>query len=326
VSVVLPVHNAGAFLEPAVASILEQSHDRLELILVDDHSSDGAFESLDVSDPRVRRVSSARRGVAHAFNAGWQLSRGDFIARMDADDIAARERIALQVGLLQSDTQLGIAGACVDFFSADGVGQGNRFYRDWLNSLRTPAAIRREMYVESPIPNPTAFFRREVLEYLKGYHDPDWPEDYDLFLRADAAGIRMAKPRGRLLRWRDHPRRLTRTDSRYGWEQFQRAKIHYLVRTRLPDSALLIWGAGPTGKLTFDLLQQEGVEADGFIEVHPRRIGGRKRDKPVFGIEYAAHATAFILVAVGARHARDEIRAYLGGHGREEGRDFLFVA
>jgi glycosyltransferase involved in cell wall biosynthesis len=328
VSVVLPVHNGGPYLAEAVGSILEQSHQRLELLLVDDHSSDEAVASLDRSDTRLRVLASPRRGVAHAFNAGWRASRGEFIARMDADDIAAPQRLQRQLELFQADPSLGITGARVEFFASEdvGVGQGNRVYCDWLNSLVRPDDIHRAMFIESPIPNPTAVFRRDVLERLNGYRDAEWPEDYDLYLRADVAGVRMAKPGEILLRWRDHPARLTRNDPRYAMEQFQRAKIHYFVRSRLPGRKLLIWGAGPTGKLTFDLLADEGVDVAGFIEVHPRRIGGHKRGKPVSGVALAAMTESFILVAVGARKARTEIRAFLEGHGRVEGQHFLFVA
>lgn len=326
VSVVLPVHNGGDYLAEAVSSILSQTHEALELLLVDDHSTDNAVEALDRTDRRLRVLKSPRRGVVHAFNTGWREARGEYIARMDADDIALESRLESQVALLQADASLGIVGARVDFFSSEGVGEGNLAYQDWLNSLVTSEDIRKAIFIESPIPNPTAVFRREVLQQLGAYANPDWPEDYDLYLRADAAGIGMAKPRQTLLRWRDHPERLTRTDRRYAMERFQRAKIHYLVRSRLPDRRLLIWGAGPTGKLTFDLLASEGVEVAGFIEVHPRRIGGRKRGKPVSGIELAAKARDFILVAVGARNARARIRTFLEGSGQQEGRDFLFVA
>ena len=70
ISVVCPVHNGGKFLPEAVSSILAQSHRNLELLLVDDHSTDGAVESLNVADDRLRVISSPERGVSHAFNAG----------------------------------------------------------------------------------------------------------------------------------------------------------------------------------------------------------------------------------------------------------------
>ena len=326
ISVVCPVHNGGKFLPEAVSSILAQSHRNLELLLVDDHSTDGAVESLNVADDRLRVISCPERGVSHAFNAGLAQCQGQYVARMDADDIAMASRLERQLGLLIENPGIGIAGACVDFFTDGTVGQGNRVYRDWLNSLTQPDDIARAMFIESPIPNPTAMFRREIIERLGGYQHPGWPEDYDLFLRANAEGIKMAKPPDTLLHWRDHPSRLTRTDSRYSLENFQRAKLFYLAQGGLPERDLIIWGAGPTGKLTHDLLREYGAGVSGFIDVHPRRVGGRKRDKPVWEMAAALRPGVFTLVAVGARGARDEIRHYLATHDRVEGKDFLCVS
>ena len=97
VSIVLPVHDGGKYLEEAVKSILSQSHTRLELILTDDHSTDGAIDGLDKSDQRLRVYPSQGRGVVNAFNTGFGLCRGEFVARMDADDISLPQRISCQL-------------------------------------------------------------------------------------------------------------------------------------------------------------------------------------------------------------------------------------
>jgi len=326
VSVILPVRDGGAYLQPAVASILGQDFTDFELLVIDDHSADGAVAGLSRADRRLRVLPSQGRGVVAAFNSGLRAARGELIARMDADDIALPHRLATQLEYLRQHPDIGIAGGCVEFFAAAGVGAGNLAYRDWLNGLREPSDIQRAIFTESPIPNPTAVFRRPVLERLGGYGDTPWPEDYDLFLRANEAGIRMGKPARVVLRWRDHAGRLTRSDPRYALEQFQRAKAHYLARMGLPGDRLLIWGAGPTGRQLHDLLAERGMAVDGFVDVHPRRIGGLKRGKPVHALPLAAGDGVFVLVAVGARNARAKIRAWFDRHGRCEGQDYLFAA
>jgi glycosyltransferase involved in cell wall biosynthesis len=328
VSVVLPVRDGGAWLTAAVDSILGQTLRDLELLVVDDHSRDAAVERLDRSDPRLQVIDSAGRGVSAAFNTGLARARGTFIARMDADDIALPHRLQRQVEYLEMHPGTAICGACVEIFAADGVRGGNRRYQDWLNACRDPATIRRELFIESPIPNPTALFRAAALRMLDGYREPDWPEDYDLFLRADAAGLSMGKPDEVLLRWREHDDRLTRTDARYALARFQAAKLHYLARHRLPPRRpVIIWGAGPTGRLTHDLLAAEGVAVAGFLDVHPRRIGGQKRGRPVWPVErLEREPSAFVLAAVGSAGARPRIRAFMARLGRDEGEDYLFVA
>ncbi|MCW8926929.1 MAG: hypothetical protein OQJ84_11745, partial [Xanthomonadales bacterium] len=187
--------------------------------------------------------------------------------------------------------------------------------------------VRKQIFIESPLPNPGLLFRQAALHRLSGYRDVGWPEDYDLLLRADAAGMQMGKPAGILLRWREHETRLTHTDQRYAREQFMRAKVHFLVNHRLKGQRLVIWGAGPTGRDLHDMIIAEGGVIDGFLEVHPRRIGGRKRGLPVWPIDKCGEAgLPIILVAVGAAGAREDIAKYMAQHDRTEGEDYLYVA
>jgi hypothetical protein len=247
---------------------------------------------------------------------------------MDSDDVSMPDRIERQYNYFQSHPDVDICGACVEIFSDGEVAGGNIRYQAWLNACRSPEAIHKELFIESPIPNPTAMFRREAILRLGGYRDPDWPEDYDLYLRADALGMRMAKPEPVLLRWREHTQRLTRNDKRYDLSRFQAAKAHYLSNHRLPGRGpVVLWGAGPSGRLMHDLLLLEGTPVHGFLEVHPRRIGGRKRGLPVWPIEEIDRMQdAFILVAVGAAGAREKIREFMHQRALCEGERFLFVA
>lgn len=328
VSVILPVRDGGKFLAGAVHSILGQSLRALELILVDDHSKDGSVGSLQGKDSRLVIVESPGDGVSSAFNAGLSRARGRYVARMDADDIALPERLQAQLDYLEEHPGIDICGARVEIFSAAVLGGGNERYQSWLNACCSPQQIRRSLFIESPIPNPTSMFRREALNRLGGYQDPDWPEDYDLYLRADERGMRMGKPQQILHRWREHPGRLTHNDPRYARERFQAAKAFYLARKQLDRNApVLIWGAGPGGRLFYDLLSARGTAMKGFLDVHPRRIGGQKRGLPVWPIGHVAESMEnFILVAVGTAGVRPEIRAFLQNHGRREGEDYLFVA
>jgi glycosyltransferase involved in cell wall biosynthesis len=103
ISVLLPVHNAGRFLRAAVASILAQTHRDFELIAVDDGSTDASGRILDAfaaTDSRVRLISRPNTGIVGALNDGLAVARGEFIARMDADDIAEPGRLEQQLAHL----------------------------------------------------------------------------------------------------------------------------------------------------------------------------------------------------------------------------------
>src|SRR4029077_16547669 len=92
---------------------------------------------------------------------------------------------------------------------------GMRSYVGRLNGLLDHNAITRDLFVESPFSRPTVMMRAELFRRLGGYREFDGPEDYDLWLRAHAAGARFATLAEVLLDWRDGPSRLSRTDPRY---------------------------------------------------------------------------------------------------------------
>jgi glycosyltransferase involved in cell wall biosynthesis len=351
VSVLMPVRNGGSYLAAAVESILEQTHRHFELLLINDHSKDDSISKLDNSDARLGIIENPGRGLISALNSGIEAARGEYIARMDSDDLAlphrlksqlsylaanpevdicggqVENRLKSQLSYLAANPEVDICGGQVEIFRPGKLGAGNQRYQEWLNSVCTPEQIHLRLFIESPIPHPTAMFRRDAIIALGGYLDLGWPEDYDLFLRADAAGLAMGKPGGTVLRWRDHDQRLTRNDSRYDLKRFQAAKAYYLATNRIKKRTAVIWGAGKTGRQMYDLLTAEGVNIAGFIEVHPRRIGGLKRGKPVWPMARVGNLNEeLILVAVGAAGAREEIGEWLEAQKKHEGIDYLFVA
>ncbi|HHH83162.1 MAG TPA: glycosyltransferase family 2 protein, partial [Chloroflexi bacterium] len=186
VSVLMPCYNAEDTVDKAVQSILQQSLERLELILVDDGSRDGTAAKLAEwasSDRRVRVIARSHEGILGALNAGLSHCQAPYVARMDADDIAHPERLARQVETLDAHPDLAVVGSLVEGFPQEDVREGFRIYLDWLNRLVTHDAIVREIFIESPLAHPSVCMRRRWLERVGGYQDHGWPEDYDLWLR-----------------------------------------------------------------------------------------------------------------------------------------------
>ena len=330
ISVLMPVHNCGPYLRPALESILAQDYGNLEVLLIDDHTDDGSVEGLPRElrlDPRLFIHSSPGRGITTALNFAAAESRGEFIARMDGDDISLPDRFTRQLAYLRERPEIGIVSAQVEIFGASKPDEGFVLYQNWLNDLREPEDIAREIFIESPLPHPAVVFRREVFEKLGGYRDPEWAEDYDMWLRANEAGILMGKPKGILVRWREHGARLTHNDPRYSGLAFFKARASFLASGPLRDRPAILWGAGRTGLMMHDALIEEGVAVRAFIDVNPRLVGREKRGRPVLSMEEAKNAgDALILGAVGARGAREKIREALRAMGKIEGPDFLFVA
>lgn len=328
VSVLLPARNAAGTLLPALRSILRQTFRDLELVAVDDGSTDGTaaiLEEVARTDRRVRIVSGPGRGIVAALEAGRARCSGELLARMDADDVAHPRRIEEQVALLDADPSLAGVGCNVALFPRREGREGMRLYVEWLNGLVEPEAVFRERFVESPLVHPAAILRVEAIEAAGGYVERGWPEDYDLWLTLLGGGARLANLPAVRLFWRDHAGRSTRTDPRCGKDRHLALKAHHLARGPLAGGTCRIWGAGKTGRALARALSLHGVEVEGWIDVDAAKIGRRIRGAPVVGPdELGGRDGPPLLVAVAARGARRLIRAHLARRGWREGIDHLF--
>jgi glycosyltransferase involved in cell wall biosynthesis len=329
VSVLLPFRDAGEWLPAAAESVLAQRDVTVELIAIDDGSADEGpayLAGLAERDPRVSLVRARGIGIAAALELGRRLARAPFIARMDGDDLCAPRRMARQVEALEREPLLAAVGTRVEAFPSEAVGEGMRRYIEWQNGIVAPEEHASELFVESPLCHPSVMLRTSALEEVGGWREVPWPEDYDLWLRLDARGYLLAKVPEVLLRWRHRPGRATFSDPRYGAAQFRAVKAPHLAR-RLKSLGrpTVFWGAGPTGKRLARELEAHGVVPQCFIDIDPRKIGGKARGVPVVPPEEVAPGMATVVVAVGARGAREEIRAYLRGRGFGED-EVLFAA
>jgi glycosyltransferase involved in cell wall biosynthesis len=328
VSVLLPYRDAAATLEEALASVLAQAGVRFELLAVDDGSRDAGpaiVHALARRDARVRPLATAGVGIAGALALAADAARAPLLARMDADDVALPDRLRAQSAGLRADPSLAALGSRVEAFPDAAVQEGMRRYVQWQNELVSPADHARQLFVESPLCHPSVMLRRSALAAVGGFRDGPFPEDYDLWLRLDAAGFGLAKLPEVLLRWRHLPGRATLRDPRYARERFLELKAPHLARRLASyDRPLDLWGAGPTGKRLARALAPHGVLMERFIDIDPRKIGGTARGAPVVPVgELAPPGERFVVVALGARGARDLARAELDRRGYREGADYL---
>ena len=183
VSVVMPVWNAVRFLRPAMDSILTQSFESFEVVVVDDGSSDGTGVILsEYRDPRVRVVRKEKRhGVVSALNLGLDLARGEFVARMDADDVSHPERFAAQVRFLDGEIDVALVGSWANVIDEKG---------GIVSIIRVPTDrgdIHGELLDRNVFVHSSVMFRRdrvrEVGCYQKIRASDDTAQDYDLWLR-----------------------------------------------------------------------------------------------------------------------------------------------
>jgi glycosyltransferase involved in cell wall biosynthesis len=324
----MPYRDAAPTIEEAAASVLAQESVDLELVAIDDGSQDdGAsrMRAIASRDARVVLVRGEGRGIAAALGRGLAAARGEVIARMDADDVALPTRLRAQLDALARDPRLGAVGTRVDALGL--CGEGMRRYIAWQNALVTPEDHARELFVESPLCHPSVVLRRQALREVGGWRDGPWAEDYDLWLRLDAAGYKLAKVPEVLLLWRQGHPRLTFSDPRYAPARFVEARAAYLA-PKLARAArpLVVWGAGPTGRRLARALEKHGARASRFVDIDPRKIGRVARGARIVSPQDLRAGEDLVVVAVGARGARALVRENLVGRGFVEGTDFLCAA
>lgn len=178
VSLVMPTMNSERYIRETLHSLIAQDYKRFELIVVDGGSTDDTLNILDrYSEGDIRVIELAPGlGIAKALNVGIEAAQGEFIARMDADDVAFKSRLADQVDFLAAEPDVDLIGAGVDAFG------------DHEGAFRSPAKhqdILDEFLVNNPFFHPTIMFRRKLADQGLFHYDEShsFEEDYELWGR-----------------------------------------------------------------------------------------------------------------------------------------------
>lgn len=176
----MPVYNGMPYLKEAVKSILDQTYSNFEFIVVDDGSTDSSKTYLkSLRDKRVILLKNNKNlGLSKSLNKALKKASGDYIARMDADDISAPERLQRQLNFFAKNQSIDLCGSYASIIEKDGKKVGV------LKYPTAPVEIKRKIILFNPIIHPSIMARRKFFEDLQGYRDQyDGAEDYDLLIR-----------------------------------------------------------------------------------------------------------------------------------------------
>ena len=316
VSVLLPVRNAAPWLASSLSSLRRQTLRDLEVIAVDDGSTDGSGEILDraaASDPRVRVFHTPARGLPAALNHALGQARAPYVARHDADDLSHRTRFALQLDTLRRQRGVTVVGSRIRLFPREQVGAGMRRWAAWHNALTSHETMAREILIDSTLVHGTAMMRRRAIERIGGWRDLPWAEDVDLWWRLLASGARFAKRREVLYGWRQHRGSATRLDPRYGRERLLDLKLHALEQGFVARGGRVdLVGVGES------------------LTAWRRRLAGSHSVRAVAAGRPTSHLVGAlhppIVLVFGSAVARERWRVALANSGLVEMRSFIFVA
>ena len=173
VSIVMPIYNSETYLDEAILSIIHQTYQNWELLVINEFGSNEEGKRIinryAAIDSRIRLIQNSKRlGIAESLNEGLRQAKGEYIARMDGDDISLPKRIEKQVEFMEENNDILLCGVQVEVFGSE----------KW-------ARIRTDALFYSPCVHPTIFFRREVIYKYNVFYNKEYKasEDYDFFTR-----------------------------------------------------------------------------------------------------------------------------------------------
>jgi len=202
----MSVHNGERYLREAIDSILSQTHENLEFIIVDDGSTDGTADIIrSYSDVRIRNARNQQNlGLTKSLNKGIALAHGEYIARQDADDVSEPDRLERQLDVIEADRDLVLLGT----WSRD-IDEHGRVVGHFDLPLDHESMLGNALNGMTPVRHPSILVRRSALEKIGGYADEfPFAQDLDLILRIAEVG-RVGNIRDRLLRYRVHEYSIT---------------------------------------------------------------------------------------------------------------------
>lgn len=193
VSILMPVYNVESYVARSIRSILSQDFSDFEFIIVNDGSNDRTgkiCERYSLKDSRIKYYDlGVNTGIVFALNFGLSKAKGDFILRMDGDDVSSTSRLRKKVEYLEKFPDVDVVGCSVISIDKDGNELGRTKYPEHHNDL-----VRMAKYT-TPIPH-IWLARKKVYDVLIGYREIKAVEDYDFLLRAVSSGFRLANVPG----------------------------------------------------------------------------------------------------------------------------------
>ena len=187
VSVIIPVYNVEKFVEQAIVSIIKQTYKNLEIIVIDDGSSDATYQivaDLAIQDPRIKLYKNERNlKIVKTLNRALSLAQGEYIARMDGDDISALDRIEKQVAFLESNPDYDLVGCSLILIDENGMEIGR------LIKLSDQELLMK-LIKYGPLVAHIWVAKQNVYTKLNGYRELSGAEDYDFLLRMTSAKLK----------------------------------------------------------------------------------------------------------------------------------------
>lgn len=229
ISVIMPVYNGKKYLAEAIDSVLNQTFQDFEFIIINDGSTDKSMEIIkSFKDDRIVIINQDNQGVAKSLNNGINIARGKYIARMDADDISYKDRFKIQVDYLEKNLNVIAIGSNADVIDKDGV------YVYTTDLPLDSSSLKNKLPHNSPFIHPSVMTRKDILVEIGGYTDMPLGQDLLLFNKMSIYGeyVNIKEP---LINYRISPQATTRRSNETK-KNIRKVINHYLLAGKISDT------------------------------------------------------------------------------------------
>lgn len=189
ITVFMPVYNTEKYLKESIDSILNQTYKNFELLIIDDGSTDSSIDIINsYDDDRIKLFRNEKNmGLPYTRNKGIELSKGEYIALMDSDDIAKVNRLEIQIDFLEKHKEFQVVGSTQDLLVGDKINKAYRSNKEFID-------VNAKLMFYSCVPNPTVMFRKNffIKNDIKYREDRFVAEDYGFFVDCVSKGGNIA--------------------------------------------------------------------------------------------------------------------------------------
>ena len=317
----MPFKNAAPWLAECLKTIQFQTYTRWELLAVDDGSEDESasiVREFAIEDERISVLTNKKSGIISALQTGILHIQGEYITRMDADDLMPPDKLETLFNAAVKNPGSLVTGK-VKYFGKKAVSRGYTEYEKWLNSCVKNNDFHRFMYRECAVASPNWLLPSFLLGPTQCFEELSYPEDYHLILKLYAARVPFVGIDKITHLWRHHESRTSLNSNDYSQQRFFELKINFWCDTDWHERRpVVVLGEGVKADLTIDVLERRGI--------HFTRVGltEHKGIKPVAYLDEVMNPQILITVWP-ATSQRISMIAYLLKRGWIEGDNFWFL-
>jgi glycosyltransferase involved in cell wall biosynthesis len=287
----MSVYNVEKYIKETINTILEQSYEDFELIVVDDGSTDKTLDIINsFNDARIKVYElKENKGVGYALNYGLEKCTGEYIAKVDGDDLYHKDRFKLQKEFLDNNPDIALVKSLVEYFpDNEQVKKSSRYkyckdvIEKYKNRVITSEEIKEKLYWFCCIPHTTIMVRSNILKKIN-YNHYRLFEDYDLFYRINKKGYIMDTLTETLVKVRVSNNSTTIRESQ-GSEfeevayEIKKEEIEKMIKDNVP---VYIWGTGSFGKNVLNVFNKKNITVAGFIDSNYKNLDKEYNNIPI---------------------------------------------